>query len=167
LVQYNKRPCSRRAFATEAGLAHHYYPIDLNETYNIIKKVSLQVLDSEIHMKNKFVQILLLLFSFWVSIKMIGSTYDIWKRRDILIDRQKDVIQIEKKNNELKRELEEVQNPNFLDKQARNVLGLVKPGESLVLLPSPQVYQKQSQNSPKDLQYFEKPSWKLWWELIR
>jgi len=68
---------------------------------------------------------------------MAWSTYDIWKRRYILGDRQAELARIEAENKHLKRELEDIQSPEFIEKEARNTLGLIKPGEVIVILTSP------------------------------
>lgn len=42
---------------------------------------------------------------------------------------------LEVKNKELKQKLSEVKTPQFIEEQARNKLGLSKPGETVVVIP--------------------------------
>lgn len=95
---------------------------------------------------------------------MTVSTYDIWKRHDILRDRQAELKAAQDKNFSLKRRLEEVQSPDYVEKVARDDLGLVKPGETLVIVSS----SVEASSSVQTLPEIEivQPGWVSWWKLF-
>lgn len=65
----------------------------------------------------------------------------------------------EKRNRFLKERLFYVNTPEFVEEEAREKLGLVKPGEHTVIVPSPPL--------PKnDFSLADKPNWKKWLELF-
>jgi cell division protein FtsB len=88
-------------------------------------------------MNKRVLKIIFLVFSLTLLVRMSQSTYEIWKKRDIVAVRKSELSAVEEENRKLKRELENVQSDEFVEKQARNTLGLVKPGEIVVLLTTP------------------------------
>jgi cell division protein FtsB len=119
-------------------------------------------------MKNRIPKLIFLIFTAWISVRMGISVYETWKKQDILKERQKELANIENENKRLKRELEDVQSPDFIDKEARNSLGLVKPGEVIVLMSTPVPTRPPTETSDTG-----KPdpdsagsAWKKWWQLF-
>jgi len=105
----------------------------------------------------------------WIIIGLIAviglsrSLVDLWKRRDVVVERRQALGVVEKENARLKLALEESASPEFIEKQAREKLGMAKSDETVVLL-TESTASSQIQNSI-NLQE-QKPSWKLWWELF-
>lgn len=60
----------------------------------------------------------------------------------------------------LTEKLQYVKSNEFVEKEAREKLGLVKEGEHIVIAPPP------PQNTLKDGQKDAKENWKKWWELF-
>lgn len=87
------------------------------------------------------------------------SIYELYHKKDLLIATQKRLSAAEKENRLLKNQLTQVQDPSFIESQARDKLFLAKPGESVVLVPT-QTPEKGIQSSG------EKPNWQQWWELF-
>lgn len=89
------------------------------------------------------------------------SLLGLWQKRDVVRDRQEALSRVEAENAKLKQQLSEVQSPQFVEKQAREKLGLVKEGESVVLMPqsseSSQIEAPNEQNLP---------NWQKWWKLF-
>lgn len=91
------------------------------------------------------------------------SIYNLWSKQDLLAKTQKDLETKKKENKELKDQLSVAQSEQFVEKEARDKLFLVKQGESSVildkkLLEASQSASGQSQNNA--------PNWKKWWELF-
>ena len=63
------------------------------------------------------------------------------KSSDRLSDQAEVVFQMEAKNRELKKKLSQIQSKEFIEQQARNKLGLGKPGETLVIIPEEKLQQ--------------------------
>ena len=89
------------------------------------------------------------------------SIYDIWNKKDLITDAQKQLEVEKKKNQRLKTQLKQAQNPEFIEEEARNKLLLVKPGEEHVIIP-PDLATKESDMKKKDT----KLNWQKWWSLF-
>lgn len=94
-----------------------------------------------------------------VIVNLSKSIYDLYHKKDLLTSTQKKLVVVEKENQQLKHQLVQVQNPAFVEKEARDKLFLAKPGESSILLPSPTPL-------PKGSQDITQPYWQQWWELF-
>ncbi len=62
------------------------------------------------------------------------SLYKLARRGDVLVEQRQKLKEMEKRQEELKKQLSESYTPFFIEEEARNKLGLVKPGETLVYL---------------------------------
>lgn len=110
----------------------------------------------------KIVFFVFIVFSLFIINDLAYSIYNLWQKHD-LVDRARRTLSTEKKkNDELKIKLKEVAQPQFVEKEARDKLFLVKPGEGIVVV-EPTLYMQASPSSaekPMDSQ----PNWKQWWE---
>lgn len=88
------------------------------------------------------------------------SILDLIKRRDMIKERQNALLRVEAENKKLKDQLSQVQSPEFIERQAREKLGLVKEGETVVFLPEASASASQSA-STQNL-----PNWKKWIRLF-
>lgn len=110
----------------------------------------------------KIVFFVFIVFSLFIINDMTHSIYNLWQKRD-LIDRARRTLGTEKKkNDELKRQLKDVAQPQFIEKEARDKLFLVKPGEGIVVV-EPTVYMQASSSSAEKF-VDKQPYWKQWWE---
>jgi cell division protein FtsB len=112
----------------------------------------------------KIVFFVFIVFSLFIINDLSHSIYNLWQKND-LIDRARRTLNTEKKtNDELKSRLKEVGQPQFVEKEARNKLFLVKPGEGVVVV-EPTVYMQASPSSM--IKSMERESnWKQWWEMF-
>jgi len=62
---------------------------------------------------------------------------------------------------ELAEELEYVQSPEYLEKVAREELALVKPGETVVIIPEKAGEQEEGLGTDEEV----KANWEKWWEV--
>jgi hypothetical protein len=75
--------------------------------------------------------------------------------------RQKDLNHLLKENKELSRQLKDSQSDSYVERIARDKLGLVKDGEAIILLPkSPGGTGTGATNDA------QKPNWQKWWSLF-
>ncbi len=89
------------------------------------------------------------------------STYDIWKKKDLIVTAQAQLEAEKRENARLKAQLKSAQNSQFIEEEARNKLLLVKPGEQIVIIPHDLV----SSDSSK-LKEDKRPNWQKWWDLF-
>ncbi len=103
-----------------------------------------------------------IVFSLFIINDLTHSIYNLWQKRD-LVDRARRTLNTEKKkNDELKIKLNDVAKPQFIEKEARDKLFLVKPGEGIVVV-EPTVYM-QASGSSAEKSMNKQPYWKQWWE---
>ena len=88
------------------------------------------------------------------------SIIDLWTRKDIVSSRRSALTQVEQKNAQLKEKLSVAESPEFVEKQAREKLGMVKPGETLVLIGADSAGD-QVNTKPLNI-----PNWLAWWRLF-
>lgn len=74
------------------------------------------------------------------------------------------VYSLEAKNRELKKKLTQIQSPQFIEEQARNKLGLGKPGETMVIIPEDKL--KAVMGATQSAQITRLPNWLGWWRVF-
>ena len=98
---------------------------------------------------------------FIIIVSLVGSIITIYKKKDVVGERNAALVRVESENARLKSRLSEVERPEFVEKEARDKLGLVKPGEVVVLVG------KHATASPDVLRSStELPRWQQWWQLF-
>jgi cell division protein FtsB len=66
----------------------------------------------------------------------LHSIIGLWQKQSVLEKTQDELSRVQKEHAELKKQMKQVEDPDFLEEEARNKLFLVKPGEKVVVLPS-------------------------------
>lgn len=91
---------------------------------------------------------------------LVRSMYDIWQKKDFVTEAQKDLSFQKQENQRLKSALSYSQTQEFIEKEARDKLFMVKKGEQKVLIP------KESENSSDLEKKDNRPNWQQWWSLF-
>jgi len=65
-------------------------------------------------------------------LKSVQSVYSLWRRGDIVDEKTQELKNVEREQDELKNKLSRSVTTSFIEEEARNKLGLVKPGETVV-----------------------------------
>jgi cell division protein FtsB len=73
---------------------------------------------------------------------------------------------IQTDNNKLTQELAQTQNPNFIEKEVRDELGLGKEGEAIVVLPDADILRKLAPQMPSEVDTLPDPNWVKWEKLF-
>lgn len=89
---------------------------------------------------------------------LVRSMYDIWQKKDFITQAQKELDFQKQENQRLKSSLSYSQTQEFIEKQARDKLFMIKKDEQRVLIP------KESENSQKTEN--NEPNWKKWLKLF-
>lgn len=103
-----------------------------------------------------------ILFVFVIQ-NLLHSIYGLWQKKELLVNARTRVESAKKENLALKEQMEAVKNPAFIERQARDKLLLVKPGEQIVVASDSLIVKKDSTNVN---QQESKPNWQQWWELF-
>jgi len=109
------------------------------------------------------VRIILFFIGIAIIVGLSRSLVDLWRRRDIVVERKTALEAVEAENARLKRALEESQTPEFIEKQAREKLNLAKPDEVVVIVAKATASGSlfgEGQRTNRE------PSWRVWWELF-
>ena len=76
------------------------------------------------------------------------------------------VEKMKEENAQLQAQIAQIQSPEFLEGQIRNKLGLVKPGEAIVVLPDADTLRKLAPQMPVEENTLPDPNWKKWEKLF-
>lgn len=76
------------------------------------------------------------------------------------------LAKIQADNDKLVKELAQTQNPNFIEKEVRDKLGLGKEGEAIVVLPDSEVLRKLAPQIPSEVDTLPDPNWVKWKKLF-
>jgi cell division protein FtsB len=91
------------------------------------------------------------------------SIYSIWQKQDLIVQAQQDLNTEKNENNELKKQIAQVNKPQFIESEARDKLLLAKPGEGVIMIPSNQLdISSTSTTKPIDT----RPNWQKWWNVF-
>jgi len=110
--------------------------------------------------KGKILSLVVLMAGLWLIVGVFRSTYSLFKRDDLFIEREKKIAELKEKNQELRKTLEAVQGQEFIEKEAREKLGMGKEGEVVVILPKLKI--KNEKLKIKE----EVPNWRKWYNLF-
>lgn len=76
------------------------------------------------------------------------------------------LTKMQEENAKLQAQIAEAQGQDFIEKQIRDKLGLVKNGETIVVLPDTEVLRKLAPLAPSDTEALPDPVWKKWLKLF-
>jgi cell division protein FtsB len=93
---------------------------------------------------------------------LIHSIYATWQKQDLIIQAQQNLVAEKKENQRLKKDITQVNNPQFIESEARDKLLLAKPGENIVILPKNQLSISPTPATHTDT----RPNWEKWWNLF-
>lgn len=91
---------------------------------------------------------------------LLGQISNSLRSQDRLSEQANAVLQLEAENRELKERLINIQSPEFIEQQARNKLGLAKPGEILVIIPDEKL--KSVLSASESAKAVRLPNWQGW-----
>jgi cell division protein FtsB len=91
------------------------------------------------------------------------SIYSIWQKQDLIVQAQQDLTTEKNENNELKKQIAQVNKPQFIESEARDKLLLAKPGEGVIMIPSNQL-DIPSTVTTKTVD--TRPNWQKWWNVF-
>ncbi|HLD25173.1 MAG TPA: septum formation initiator family protein [Patescibacteria group bacterium] len=90
---------------------------------------------------------------------------DLWQRRDVLEARKHELAKLREENEALEHTLQDMQSESYVERIARDKLGMVKEGETIVILPD--AVGERSFDKTQDGQMNNNlPNWKKWWKLF-
>ena len=115
----------------------------------------------------KAISVLLPLIGLVFVVQSSYSLYQLVRKSDVVGERRKQLKQLEQTQEKLKKDLSDSYTPFFIEEEARNKLGLVKPGETLVYVEkdaTTSAIQEKEGNLGKQS---EKTVLEQWWDVFR
>jgi cell division protein FtsB len=114
-------------------------------------------------MRRKLIGFIILIIYIAIGIGIIRSVYTLSQKKGIITERQQVLRELTEKNRQLQEDLQEATSPAFIEQAARDKLGLVREGETVVIMDKshPPAGGLNDQKNPQEL-----PSWKQWWKLF-
>ena len=107
-----------------------------------------------------WLMVIILAFSVFQNAKKAADT-----KNQIQREREK-VAKMKVQNEELEKRVSEAQSLSYIEKQVRDRLGLVKAGESIVILPDESVLRSLAPNVDHEKNTLPDPNWKKWEKLF-
>jgi len=112
-------------------------------------------------MKNRLIGFISIILGLYLIVTSGRSIVELWQRSKRAGEAEKSLAELKKQNNMLKNKLKTVQDNDFIEKVAREDLNLVKPGESVIILPEDLQKEKPTIPPPKPL-----ANWQKWYKLL-
>lgn len=94
---------------------------------------------------------------------LVHSIYATWQKQELITKAQKELEKEKLENQELRKQLAKVNQPEFIEAEARDKLLLAKPGEGIIVIPTTSLITSPSPiPTPPDL----RPNYQRWWEVF-
>ncbi len=106
----------------------------------------------------KVLFIIIVLILLFIVNDLLRSTYGIWQKKDFVTSAEKELGHQKQENQRLKSQLSYVKTDEFIEKEARDKLFMVKKGEQKILIPKELEKPLEEKNTD--------PNWKQWWNLF-
>lgn len=101
-----------------------------------------------------------------LTVSLVRNIVIVKKANERVALEQEKLEEVKRKNEELKSQMEEVGKPQYIEKKAREKLGLVKEGEAIVVLPNEEVLKKLSPTVEEEENTLPDPTWRRWLKLF-
>jgi len=108
----------------------------------------------------KIIFIIAVVILLFIINDLVRSMYDIWQKKDVVQQTQKELDFQKQENQRLKSAFSYSQTQEFIEKQARDKLFMVKKGEQKILV------SKELGDSQETSKEDNSPNWKKWWNLF-
>ena len=111
-------------------------------------------------MKSRLIMIFISIILILVIVSIIRSIYSLWQKEHLVIEQEQLKEKLVQEQKQLQAKLKYVENPEFIEQQARNKLNLQKEGEAVVVLP------KNLTKAKVDIPPQAVPVWQQWLKLF-
>ncbi len=110
----------------------------------------------------RYIRWALLIVVLAIIISMGRNALGLFDRRDQIKEARERVEELEREQAQLLELKEKVESPEFVEKEAREKLGLAKPGEVVVVLPSEDILRRLAPKIEEEEFVEALPIWKRW-----
>lgn len=103
---------------------------------------------------------ILVILGLMVAIQMSLNIWKVYRSGRRISEAQKQLDEARKQQSQLQKDLTVVQSPEFIEKEAREKLGMGRPGEVVLILPKFPSAKYEAQSAKEKL-----ATWQQWWKL--
>lgn len=114
--------------------------------------------------KRPLVRLLIVGVSLLAVVSLSRTVYTLWGKRDYVRLRADALAREQAENDRLKKQVEEAKKSEFIEKEAREKLGMTREGESIVIMP--QITQSDQSDQLNMTQEKDESNWRKWWRLF-
>ena len=111
-------------------------------------------------MREKLVKAAIIIFGVYLIVSLVKDLYGLSQKGKEVEKSQAKLKQVLKEKNILEKQLDYVKTPEFVEKEARDKLGMSKPGETIVILPDN--IEKVMGIKDTETEKEKVPNWKKW-----
>jgi cell division protein FtsB len=110
----------------------------------------------------KVIFFIILILCLFIINNFFHSIYRLWQKQDLITSARRELARETQAQKKLEQELSRMENPSYIEEEARNKLLLIKPGEQVVIVPEPTQAPQDEQKPSK------KPAapWEQWYQLF-
>lgn len=104
-----------------------------------------------------------------LAVLILSLTRNIYRMKETsshIIEANDKLAELKLANEELNNKLDYVTSDIYLEKEARNKLGLAKEGEIVLVLPEDEILRRLAPNYEEFSEKLPDPNWKKWWEMF-
>jgi cell division protein FtsB len=111
--------------------------------------------------RHSFVRLIIIIVCLFLCVGLVRSIVENVRRSDLVSERQVTLEKERQRNSALQEKLREATSSAFIEKQAREKLGLVREGETVVL-----IGESHMEGQENTIQETYESLWKRWWRLF-
>lgn len=89
-----------------------------------------------------------------------GTIMNLWARRGVVRERERELTRLQETNKQLQDSLTDIKGEDYVERVARDKLGMVREGEMMVILPDRESKTKKTGNNDTG------PIWRKWMRLF-
>ncbi len=111
--------------------------------------------------RNRLVRLGIIVVCLYLIVTTAASLVDLWRAGDKLTSREENLAALQAEGRDLQRQKNEVESGNYLERIARDELGMSKPGEQVLIIPQDLLAVGEQTATPDAT-----PNWQKWVRLL-
>ncbi len=108
----------------------------------------------------KIARIVIALISLGLAVSAGRTIVELWEQKGRVGEKERELTRVLTENKRLESQLTDMKNPSYVERVARDQLGMVKEGETIVMLP------QGGANTGEKKDRHEFPVWQQWFRLF-
>jgi cell division protein FtsB len=109
---------------------------------------------------------LFIVISIFLGVSLFRNISNVRSVNQKIDQKEKEVAKIQKEQEDLQKELEFTKSREYIEQQLRDKLGLAKEGETVVIMPPPEVLKRIAPKYEEEKDILPDPNWKRWLKLF-